>query len=287
MKYDILPVSMERRVTLCGTNVYPEPELHPDRIMPEHDLLYIYHGEQKVGQDDTVYTLRSGDLMFLRAGRHHYGPERCSVNLRSMFIHMNRLPEDRSAVELTAAEAKGFASGTRLCLPTVIHCGQDDTISSLFRSIIDTYWTPREDGERSRTLMLNTLLNELCYLAVSVQQPEEEWSVDLIRLFHEHPDKTYSLAELVERTGMPERTLSAKFQTVTGKTVHQYQMDLKLDEAYRALRDGAGAVKTVSERYGFCDPYYFSRMFKRKFGFPPKQIKGTMPGANINRPPVK
>ena len=74
---------------------------------------------------------------------------------------------------------------------------------------------------------------------------------------------------------------------MTGQSLHQYQINMKLDSAYRALRDGAGSVKSVSERFGFCDPYYFSKMFKKKFGFPPKQIKGTMPGANINRPPVK
>ena len=53
------------------------------------------------------------------------------------------------------------------------------------------------------------------------------------------------------------------------------------------MRDGAGTVKSVSERYGFCDPYYFSRAFRQKFGFPPSQIRGTMSGANINRQPVK
>ena len=208
MELDLLPISFSRRVTLCGTNVYPNPEFHPDRIMPEHDLLYIYYGEQKVGQDDEVYTLQSGDLMFLRAGSHHFGPERCSVNLRSMFIHMNRLPDDHGPVQLTRTEAATYASGRTICLPTVIHCGQDEGISNMFKSIIDAYWSRRPDAERMQTLQLNVLLNELCHKALSSQQPDDEWSMELIRLFREHPNLTYSLQELSQRTGMPERTLS-------------------------------------------------------------------------------
>lgn len=49
---------------------------------------------------------------------------------------------------------------------------------------------------------------------------------------------------------------------------------------------GGYNVKTVAERFGFCDPYYFSRMFKKRFGVSPKQIKAHDPSANINRPPA-
>lgn len=90
--------------------------------MQEHDLLYIYEGEQKVAQNDDVYTLRTGDLLFLRAGAHHYGPERCSINARTMFIHMNALPDDHVS-SMSLSDAQGQMTGKTMCLPTLIHCG--------------------------------------------------------------------------------------------------------------------------------------------------------------------
>ncbi len=89
-----LVLSNRREVTLCGTNIYPMPEMHPDRIMNEHDICYIYSGEQGIGQDDENFNLQSGDLIFLRAGSHHYGVNATSAGTRSMFIHFNRLPGD-------------------------------------------------------------------------------------------------------------------------------------------------------------------------------------------------
>lgn len=86
--------------------------------------------------------------------------------------------------------------------------------------------------------------------------------------------------------GMSVRTLSKRFKDITGISIHQYQMNTKLESAYHALRSGSVTVKTVSERFGFCDPYYFSRAFKEKFGVSPSKLIGSAPGANINRPPV-
>ena len=104
MSYTILPITNQRKVTLCGTNVYPVPEPHLDRVLSEHDLLYIFSGEQAIAQDDETFTLQTGDLILLRAGSHHYGTAPCSVNMRSIFIHFNALPGDRGEKFITQEE---------------------------------------------------------------------------------------------------------------------------------------------------------------------------------------
>ena len=67
MDYDVLALSYAREVTLCGINLYPNPEYHPDRIMDEHDLLYIQEGEWKVGQDEALEKLLDFFAQRLRA----------------------------------------------------------------------------------------------------------------------------------------------------------------------------------------------------------------------------
>lgn len=286
MEYSILPYSPNRVVTLCGENVFPRPELHPDRVMNEHDLMYVYSGEWTIAQDDSVYQVQSGDLIFLRAGSHHWGPAKCSVNARNMFIHMSSLPSDRCRVEMNSKEAAAYHAGDSFCLPTMIHCGQDTLVTQLFREIIDTYWSQRKDAVRRLRFLLNLLLSDLTDLAMTSQPNDNEWSVALIRMFREHANRMYSLEEAAAITGITERTLSSRFRAITGESLHQYQLNLKLDDAYRMLRDGGTSVKEAAEHFGFCDAYYFSRMFKKKFGVSPKEIKAHDPRNNIHRLPA-
>ena len=71
MKVDLFQHDITRRVTLCGTNIYPFPEYHVDRIMEEHDLMYIHEGVWQIAQDGVIYDLKAGDVILLRAGSHH------------------------------------------------------------------------------------------------------------------------------------------------------------------------------------------------------------------------
>ena len=284
--YSILPCLPERQVTLCGENVYPQPALHPDRILNEHDLLFIQSGTWSLVQDDAIYHLQSGDLVFLRSGSHHQGLTQCSRNARTMFIHMTCLPSDRPCVELSPVQAASYRrSDSPFCLPTLIHCENATAVTSLFRDIIDTYWSQRNDNERRLRLLLNLMLNDLTEYALSAQKIGDEWSVMLIRMFSQNPKHMYSVKEVAVITGMNERTLSSRFRTITGESIHKFQLNMKLDEAYRILRDGGVSVKEASEHFGFCDAYHFSHAFKQKFGVSPKELKSRDPRKNINLVP--
>ena len=285
MSYTFLDLSSKRQVSLCGTNVYPVPEPHLDRILDEHDILYIFNGEQSIAQDDEQYTLQTGDLIFLRAGSHHWGTAPCSVNMRSIFIHFNALPTDRAAKYLTREDVAAQTSDNTVILPTMIHCGQNKACTKIINGIIELYWSHTPNKERRLTLLLNLLLDELASISMESETQREEWTVAVISLFRKHPDRMYSLEEIAESVQMNVRTLSSRFREITGESVHQYQLNMKLESAYKDLRTSNRTIKDVAMSYGFCDAYYFSRLFKKKFGLSPKQIKRD-PSANINRTPV-
>lgn len=285
MNYTLLRLSDARNVTLCGSNVYPKPEPHQDRILQEHDLLYVFSGEQEIAQDDEVYTVSAGDMILLRAGSHHYGTKPCTINMRSLFIHFNVLPGDRREDFVTGDEATAYAQSNTLCLPTLIHCGQNNNATRTLNTIIDLFWSHAPNKKRRLNLLLNLLLDELASIGLEARTESEEWSVQVISLFRKNVDKMYSLEELAEIVHMNVRTLSTRFKQITGESVHQYQLNLKLELAYRALRSGEHTVKEVALSYGFCDAYYFSRMFKKRFGLSPKQVKRD-PSANMGRSPV-
>ena len=283
MNYDLFTLSSARKVLLCGTNIYPIPEYHVERVMSDHDLMYICEGTWQVAQDDIIYDLKAGDVILLRAGSHHWGTGLCSIGSKNMFLHFNHLPGDQLNTHLTAAECQSNASGNLFCVQTLTRCGMDSTMDQLFRSVIHVFWGHQDDKERRLTLLLHEILNELAFVARNSQPEAAAWITRLLNAMREQQDHFFSLSEAAGIAGMNDRTFSSRFRKMTGKSFHQYQMEAKLKTAYDALRTGRYTVQEVGQRLGFTDPCYFSRVFSRSFGVSPSEIRKGYTTDNVNR----
>ena len=62
--------------------------IHPDRIMKEHDFLYMLDGSWEICEDHETYKMQTNDLLILPAGRHHYGQKLCNPGNRHMYRHI-------------------------------------------------------------------------------------------------------------------------------------------------------------------------------------------------------
>ncbi|MCE5343918.1 MAG: AraC family transcriptional regulator [Eubacteriales bacterium] len=284
MTYDILGISLNRTVMLCGMNVYPNPEYHPDRTMLEHDILYICEGEWTITQDDETYFLKTDDAILLRAGSHHYCPVMCAPGTRTMFVHFNRLFGDRTNIPLDMKEINAQERAHTACLSTLMHCQQTE-VSEYLQRIIYLFWSDRADRQTQASLLINLLLTELAHVVGASQQMHgEQWIMSVLRLFRSEPGHNYKLEELASFARVSERTLSEHFKRVTGQSVHQYQLNMKLEMAYTAICNTTRTLRDIAADFGFYDAYQFSRLFKRKYGKSPKHYRLHNPSLNINRP---
>jgi len=59
------------------------------------------------------------------------------------------------------------------------------------------------------------------------------------------------------------------FKKETNKTPLQYLIDLRINESKNMLKIGSLSIKEIAYKLGFNDPYYFSRLFKKKAGISP------------------
>ena len=287
MQYDLFQYSQIRQVTLCGTNVYPTPEYHADRRMDEHDLMLICEGTWEVAQDEVIYPLKAGDAILLRAGSHHWGTKPCSIGSRNMFIHFTREDTDRLNQTLSAEEMHAHAQSDTFCLPTVIHYGTSSETDEMVRRIIQVFWSHQDDGKRRMNLLLNCLLNELASITRHRQPEADGWIISLLNMVHNSGNPLFTLEEAAEIVHVNVRSFSAMFHRVMGKSFHRYQMEVRLEMAYNALRTGKYTVKAAAAEHGFHDPYYFSKIFKQRYGVVPSAIRRGDPSANINRPHMR
>lgn len=70
--------------------------------------------------------------------------------------------------------------------------------------------------------------------------------------------------------------LSAVFKKETGKTLSQYICERRMEYAEYLLTTTNLQVQTISLHCGIMDAQYFSKLFKKHFGVPPLQYKGSI-----------
>lgn len=81
------------------------------------------------------------------------------------------------------------------------------------------------------------------------------------------------LARCVELTGVSSRRFNDIFKLDFNMTPNRYIVLKKVEYARELLRTGNFSVSEVAEICGFCDVYYFSRVFKAETGVSPKEWK--------------
>lgn len=80
-----------------------------------------------------------------------------------------------------------------------------------------------------------------------------------------------SVDELASHFRMGRSKFFEKVKDITGKTPNNYIRDYRLDRACELLSTEDLTVAKVAYQVGFSDPFYFSTVFKRKYGITPSR----------------
>jgi transcriptional regulator GlxA family with amidase domain len=84
------------------------------------------------------------------------------------------------------------------------------------------------------------------------------------------------VTELVERSGLPERTFKRRFARATGYAPIAYVQHVRVEEAKRRLERTSDPVDAISYAVGYEDPASFRRLFKRITGVTPGAYRRTL-----------
>lgn len=254
-----LSAGSRRCIQAANFMYYPEPSIHPDRVMNEHDLIYLIEGEWDIWQDGIRYLMQPGDVLLLAAGRHHYGKTPCAAGTRTMFLHVSADPQD------------GQPLPGSLVIPTLTKASALN-LRRGFQRIINEHYS-RDSRREIRTAALLDLL--LCDLSQSAGDTQEQWPVGAVRsVLLNNPGINYTAGQLAEKLGLPERRLRYLFQKACGMPLHRYQLELKLDMARQLLAaEPERTLSDVAETFGFSDAFHLSHACKRRFGLSPRALK--------------
>ena len=105
-----------------------------------------------------------------------------------------------------------------------------------------------------------------------ISRPRERWADRLEEYIDRHLDEPLPMKRLSELTGYSASFLSHNFRRAFGLTVKKYIRMKRLQRARRMLAEGR-QVRECAFALGYSDEFYFSRDFRKYFGYPPKNVK--------------
>ena len=94
-------------------------------------------------------------------------------------------------------------------------------------------------------------------------------------LLHADPGSPATLAELGQKTGASERTLSRLFRTELAMSFHQWRTLLRVQHALLDLAEGA-SVTDLAMRLGWANPSSFIEAFTELMGQTPGRYRASM-----------
>ena len=103
-------------------------------------------------------------------------------------------------------------------------------------------------------------------------ESEREKIQDARRIIEQHIDQPHTIRELARKVAMNECYLKKGFKTVTGRTIHEYQQELRIDKAKELLQHQGCSVTDVANILGYSSISHFSTAFKRVTGLKPCEL---------------
>ncbi|HML47519.1 MAG TPA: AraC family transcriptional regulator, partial [Clostridia bacterium] len=121
-------------------------------------------------------------------------------------------------------------------------------------------------------------LKNACLLVADVMQEKREgvsWELkDRIADYIQNTGYgAISLDHAADALGVSSGYLSRVFKSVFAMSFTDYVIDKKLEQATEMLAQEDLTVKEISVRLGYNSAQYFTRIFKEKYGYTPKQYQ--------------
>ncbi len=119
---------------------------------------------------------------------------------------------------------------------------------------------------------LRSFCQKLCRLLNDRKSTRSDKLVDLARGYiKEHYMEKLTLVDVAEALNISSGHLSSTFKKLTGNTLSDYIAQVKIQHAMELIDTHQYLMYDISDKLGFDNPYYFSKVFKKVTGISPRE----------------
>lgn len=203
--------------------------------------------------------------------------------LRESLRHANGTEIDlwfENAFKLVQASADYYIKPTSLKRDIIgmVWGLANSKIFSIEESWNESEWISKieaADTDSKLTMIVQNLYERI--INIVGKNTDQKYIREEIRLAIAYLEKHYStrvsVSDIAAHVGFSEPYLCQVFKTETGYSILSYLNEIRMTKAYEMLSSGNYLIKQVALEIGIPDPFYFNRLFKKRYGVAPKSIK--------------
>ncbi|MBP1994511.1 AraC family transcriptional regulator [Paenibacillus eucommiae] len=258
------------------------------RMIYDHQFLYIFDGTGVIDINGVSYRAVPGDLFF-------YGPQvvhRISADHEHPFtlsgIHFDFVsgyeymkfpigPLDLAYFDSSLMKSQSVAFADFEGFPPHINVLSEPRVGQYLREISDEFRNgllfnqAYMNGLFTAWLMIVARLPKIQKASMHFKKNLVHEILDYIQLHYKEPI-TYEI--LGSSFHFHPIYLNKLIQAYTGTSLHQHVIRLRIQESIELLLTTNMTIKEIASQTGYDNVAYFSRIFKKKTGYTPLQMRG-------------
>lgn len=293
MKEWLLRISPCPRIV--GNEPAPRGWLEAMRVIYDHELVIFTGSDYLTGIDSESgvrnYSCPSGSFLIVPPGVRHISREAAGRNGHRYWVHFDwEYAGDRSLTPLiTYCPAPPRAEHFRLApsyVPSEVFRGPVRDLPAVLALLkrLGLLWNSdrRRDQTVSRGLLLELLLELLTPDAEENSHTRDHSSRlasrvrgELNRLGQLPLRDAPTVKTCLERGGISYAHQCRVFKEHYGISPLQYVNELRMAKIKNMLRNSSFSISEVAEKFGYDNPGYFSRAFRRYTGFSPSEYRDS------------
>ncbi len=241
------------------------------------ELAYVLSGVGKYRIADKIYDVSDGDLIVINPGQKH----------QALLVDAEN-PTTEFFVGFSDLQFKGLPLNE---VPMPNDCPILHTTGELRQKLFKICASMEAENavcRPGRYFMLKAYLVQMLLLIVreqvepvevktgySFESVNKKYVVEkIVNYFEDHYEEKISLDQIAENMYLSPFYISKIFKSETGEAPIRHLINIRLDKAKELLEQGwVGSIQEVAATVGYDDAYHFSKLFKKRFGISPSQVK--------------
>ncbi len=259
------PVSFVPMVRMCNYIQVPVGQVWGPREIPDFELIFIASGRYRYQSEQSDELLHPNDTLCIPPVEEH------------VLSRVDEQGESRiSCVHLELSDVGSWAAGAYEFQPfprLVTRHPQPEQLQECFRHCAQVY----SGFSKYRDPLLRTAVKQVVLHLAEYWEPYARRRVsrrtrEMIAFLRLHLDQSVSRRDLAEAFSLSPEHVNAIFKKELGVSPTEFVNRERTLTAYKLLHDEGYSVKEAAAEVGFCDQFYFSKLFKRYMGVTPNAV---------------
>ena len=268
MRLELPPLGIE--VGPCGLFISSGKGTHPDRVLPDYELIVVRKGTLSIWEEDVRFDVPPGHALVLYPNRRHRGATAFGRDLSFYWIHWVFTPP---------------ANPQRvLDVPQLLKVERPEYVAELFHRLLDDKESQTQgiDPYDAGLMLWQILLEVRRTPAESGARRGSVLAGRAEAYIIKHLADRLSTARIARALRINPDYLNRVFREVHDMTMTQYLHRRRLSDAAKLLRETTDSVAEVASACGYSSVAHFRRMFERLKGLSPREYRRLHARAFVN-----